>query len=277
MLKVGCHQSISGGYKAMADEAQWLDATTLAYFTRNPRGGKARALDLDDISAFNEKAKELGLFPLVAHAPYTYNLASDKDHVRSFALNSMLEDLERMEHLPASYYNFHPGSHVGQGVEKGIELIISTLDILLERGFKTTLLLEGMAGKGSEIGGRFEELQWILQGVKKVDMLGVTLDSCHTYDAGYDIKTDLQGQLDLFDQIVGLDKLKALHLNDSKNDFASKKDRHEKLGKGTLGVDTFREIVNHPVLNRLPMILETPNDMEGYKEEIALLRSLVTE
>lgn len=277
MLKVGCHQSISGGYKAMADEAPWLDATTLAYFTRNPRGGKARALDLDDISAFNEKAKELGLFPLVAHAPYTYNLASDKDHVRSFALNSMLEDLERMEHLPASYYNFHPGSHVGQGVEKGIELIISTLDILLERGFKTTLLLEGMAGKGSEIGGRFEELQWILQGVKQADMLGVTLDSCHIYDAGYDIKTDLQGQLDLFDQIVGLDKLKALHLNDSKNDFASKKDRHEKLGKGTLGVDTFREIVNHPVLNRLPMILETPNDMEGYKEEIALLRSLVTE
>lgn len=275
MLKIGCHQTIAGGYHAMAKEAQWLGSTTLAYFTRNPRGGSVRALDLEDISRFNEEATEMGLFPLVAHAPYTYNLASDKEHVRSFALNSMLEDLERMEHLPASYYNFHPGSHVGQGAEKGIELIIQALNTVLHRGFKTTLLLEGMAGKGSEIGGRFEELNWIIQGVNDAKMLGVTLDSCHAYDAGYDIKNDLEGQLDTFNKIVGLDRLKALHLNDSKNDFASRKDRHEKIGQGSLGLETFRQIVNHPVLNRLPMVLETPNEMEGYKEEIALLRSLV--
>lgn len=275
MLKLGCHQSISGGYLAMAKEAQWLGSTTLAYFTRNPRGGSVRPLDLQDLEAFVKEADALSLFPLVAHAPYTYNLASDKEQVRSFALQSMMEDLERMEHLPPCYYNFHPGSHVGQGKEKGIELILEALNLVLKRGFKTTLLLEGMAGKGSEIGGSFEDLAMILQGVSDSRYLGVTLDSCHVYDAGYDIKKDLQAVLDQFHQVVGLEKLKALHLNDSKNDFASKKDRHEKIGQGSLGIETFEKIVNHPVLNRLPMILETPNEKEGYKEEISLLRSLV--
>lgn len=277
MLKIGCHQSIAGGYEALAEEAQKLGATTLAYFTRNPRGGAIRALDRQDMEAFHQRGESQGLFPIVAHAPYTYNLASDKAHLRRFALDSMKEDLQRLEFLPGNYYNFHPGSHVGQGVEKGIELIISALNELLETDYQSLILLEGMAGKGSEIGGSFQELQHILQGLKKPENVGITLDSCHLYDAGYNIKEDLEGVLREFDQIIGLDKLRALHLNDSKNDFASKKDRHEKLGLGSLGLDPFKQIVHHPYLSTLPMILETPQDFEGYRSEIALLRTLAAE
>lgn len=228
MLKIGCHQSISAGYKALAREAEELGATSLAYFTRNPRGGAVRPLDLEDMAAFLLLAKEMGLFPIIAHAPYTYNLASDKKHVRGFSRTAMEEDLQRMDYLPGNYYNLHPGSHVGQGKEKGIELIITALNDLLKEDYQTMILLEGMAGKGSEIGSSFEDLLNILQGLDKADRVGVLLDSCHLYDAGYDIKEDLQGVLLDFDKTVGLNKLKALHINDSKNPLASGKDRHEK-------------------------------------------------
>ncbi len=274
MLKVGCHQSIAGGYRAMAQEAKELGATTLSYFSRNPRGGGVRALDLKDMQAFHFLGQEMGLFPIVAHAPYTYNLASDKTHVRSFALSSMKEDLQRMDHIPGNYYNFHPGSHVGQGVEKGIELIVSALNDLLKTDYQTIILLEAMAGKGSEIGRSFEELQSILQGLDHPQRVGVLLDTCHLYDAGYDIKEDLQGVLQDFDKTVGLNKLKAMHINDSKNPFASHKDRHEKLGLGSLGIETFKNIVKHSYLSTLPLILETPQDFEGYKQEIQLLGQL---
>ena len=274
MLKVGCHQSIAGGYRAMAQEAKELGATTLSYFSRNPRGGGVRALDLKDMQAFHFLGQEMGLFPIVAHAPYTYNLASDKTHVRSFALSSMKEDLQRMDHIPGNYYNFHPGSHVGQGVEKGIELIVSALNDLLKTDYQTIILLEAMAGKGSEIGRSFEELQSILQGLDHPQRVGILLDTCHLYDAGYDIKEDLQGVLQDFDKTVGLNKLKAMHINDSKNPFASHKDRHEKLGLGSLGIETFKNIVKHSYLSTLPLILETPQDFEGYKQEIQLLGQL---
>ncbi|NLY36483.1 MAG: deoxyribonuclease IV [Tissierellia bacterium] len=274
MLKVGCHQSIAGGYRAMAQEAKELGATTLSYFSRNPRGGGVRALDLKDMQAFHFLGQEMGLFPIVAHAPYTYNLASDKTHVRSFALSSMKEDLQRMDHIPGNYYNFHPGSHVGQGVEKGIELIVSALNDLLKTDYQTIILLEAMAGKGSEIGRSFEELQSILQGLDHPQRVGVLLDTCHLYDAGYDIKEDLQDVLQDFDKTVGLNKLKAMHINDSKNPFASHKDRHEKLGLGSLGIETFKNIVKHSYLSTLPLILETPQDFEGYKQEIQLLGQL---
>ncbi len=269
-LKVGCHISSAGGYVKMAQEAEALDATTFAFFTRNPRGGKAKALDEEDVAAFLQYDFET----LVAHAPYTMNPCSAKEKVREFAYTAMTEDLDRMEHTPGNYYNFHPGSHTGQGAEKGIQLISELLNTVLKPKQQTTVLLETMAGKGSEIGGTFEEIAAIIDKVELKEYMGVCLDTCHVYDGGYDIVGNLDGVLEEFDKVIGLTYLKALHLNDSKNPMASHKDRHEKIGKGSLGLETFEKIVTHPVLQELPMILETPNEFAGYKKEIALLRSL---
>jgi len=273
MLTIGCHLSTTKGYRAMGETALSIGANTFAFFTRNPRGGKAKELDMDDVAALRELMSQNDFGPLVAHAPYTYNPCSAKERAREFALEAMAEDLRRMEALPGNYYNFHPGAHVGQGSDAGIQMIVDTLCQVMFEGQQTTVLLETMAGKGSEVGGRFEELRAILDAVDS-PRLGVCLDTCHVYDGGYDIVNDLDGVLAEFDQIIGLDRLKALHLNDSKNPFASHKDRHECIGKGSLGEETFRRIVNHPKLKGKPMILETPNELPGYRQEIALLRSL---
>ena len=279
MLTLGCHLSAAGGYEHMAKEALKIGANTFAFFTRNPRGGKAKALDPEDIRRFHalwNAPREDGLTvgKLVAHAPYTLNPCSAKENVREFAELAMTEDLALMEHLPGNYYNFHPGSHVGQGAEVGIGLIADLLNKVMRPGQQTTILLETMAGKGSEIGGRFEELAEIISRVEVTDKIGVCLDTCHVSDGGYDIISDLDGVLAEFDRIVGLDRLKALHLNDSKNPVGAHKDRHEKIGDGTLGLETFRAVVNHPVLRDLPMVLETPNELEGYAKEIRVLRGL---
>lgn len=282
MLTIGCHLSAARGYEHMAKEAEQIGANTFAFFTRNPRGGKSKALDENDIAAFRKMWMANG--KLVAHAPYTLNPCSAKEYVREFARNSMKEDLERMEYTPGNYYNFHPGSHVGQGTEAGIEMIAEILNEVMWEGQQTTVLLETMAGKGSEIGGRFEELAAIIDKVTlngnskpgntaPANKIGVCLDTCHVSDAGYDIINDLDGVLEEFDRVIGLDRLKALHINDSKNTCGAHKDRHEKIGDGYLGTGTFKAIVNHPLLKTLPMILETPNDLEGYAREIELLRS----
>ena len=267
----------------MAKEAISIGANTFAFFTRNPRGGKSKELDEADVAAFYDiwtAEREDGLVPgkLVAHAPYTLNPCSAKDYVREFARMAMKEDLERMEHTPGNYYNFHPGSHVGQGAEAGIEMIAEVLNEVMWDDMQTTVLLETMAGKGSEIGGRFEELAEIIGRVRlnggneEADRIGVCLDTCHVSDGGYDIVNDLDCVLEEFDRVIGLDRLKALHLNDSKNPCGAHKDRHEKIGDGYLGLETFRSVVTHPVLKDLPMILETPNELDGYEKEIRLLR-----
>ena len=269
----GCHLSASGGNAAMVKTALSIGANTFAFFTRNPRGSKAKKEDAADAEKAVSMLKAEGFGKLVAHGAYTMNLCTADAEARAFGAEVLEDDLRRMAALPGNFYNFHPGSHVGQGTEAGIDYISAALKKALAPGYPVTVLLETMAGKGSEIGGRFEELRAILDAVGSKDV-GVCLDTCHVYDAGYDIVNDLDGVLAEFDRIIGLDRLKALHLNDSKNPFASHKDRHECLGKGSLGVETFRAIVNHPALKDKPMILETPNELSGYQAEIALLRSL---
>ena len=273
MLYVGCHLSASAGNLAMVETAKSIGANTFAFFTRNPRGSKAKAEDPADCARAVKSLEEAQFGKLVAHGAYTMNLCTADAGARAFAASVLEDDLRRMAALPGNFYNFHPGSHVGQGVDTGISQICHALKKALEPGYPVTVLLETMAGKGSEIGGNFQELKAIMDGVGS-EQIGVCLDSCHVYDAGYDIVHDLDGVLAEFDRVIGLDKLKALHLNDSKNPFSSHKDRHECLGDGSLGVETFRAIVNHPVLKKLSMILETPNELPGYAREIALLREL---
>ena len=272
MLTLGCHLSASGGNLAMVKTARSIGANTFAFFTRNPRGSKAKAEDPVDSAAAVKELENLGFGKLVAHGSYTMNLCTADADARQFAEQILCDDLRRMAALPGNFYNFHPGSHVGQGVEAGISFIAEALKKALAPGYPVTVLLEAMAGKGSEIGGKFEELKAIIDAVGS-DSIGVCLDTCHIYDGGYDIVNDLDGVLAEFDRVVSLDRLKALHLNDSKNPFASHKDRHECLGQGSLGLTTFEKIVNHPLLKDKPMILETPNELPGYQEEIALLRS----
>ena len=273
MLSLGCHLSASGGNVAMIKTALSIGANTFAFFTRNPRGSRAKPEDPADCAAAVALLQEENFAPLVAHGAYTMNLCTADADARRFARDVLCDDLRRMASLPGNFYNFHPGSHVGQGTEAGIGHIVDALKEAMSHNYPVTVLLEGMAGKGSEIGGSFRELKAIIDGVGRTD-LGVCLDTCHMYDAGYDIVNDLDGVLQEFDAIIGLDRLKALHLNDSKNPYASHKDRHECLGQGHLGLDTFRRIVNHPLLKDKPMILETPNELPGYQAEIRLLRQM---
>jgi len=272
MLKIGCHLSASKGNAAMVKTALSIGANTFAFFTRNPRGSSAKKEDPADSAKAVRMLEENGFGKLVAHGAYTMNLCTADPEARAFAADVLADDLRRMAALPGNFYNFHPGSHVGQGLEAGVDHIAAALKKAMEPGYPVTVLLEAMAGKGSEIGGKFQELKMIIDAVGRDD-LGVCIDTCHIYDGGYDIVNDLDGVLAEFDRVVGLDRLKALHLNDSKNPFASHKDRHECLGQGSLGLDTFRAIVNHPLLKDKPMILETPNELPGYAAEIALLRS----
>ena len=274
MLKIGCHLSVSDGFFAMGRTAQEIDANTFQFFTRNPRGGKAKAIDEQDIKKFLEFADANGISNFLGHAPYTMNICSDKENIRQFALDTLQDDINRMEHLPGAMYNLHPGSHVGQGLETGIGQIADALNHVLRPEHTTVVLLETMVGKGSEIGGRFEELFDIISRVTLSEKLGVCLDTCHVYDAGYDIVNDLDGVLQEFDRIIGLARLKAIHLNDSKNPLGSRKDRHETIGNGSLGLKTFETIINHPKLRELPFYLETPNELPGYAAEIKLLRGL---
>lgn len=271
---IGAHLSASKGYVHMLDEAVSIGANTFQFFTRNPRGGKAKELDLNDVALFNEKSRQCNVNIILAHAPYTLNCCSAKPDIRRFAAETFADDLKRMEATPGMLYNFHPGSHVGQGEEEGIRLVAEALNSVLFENMTTTVLLETMAGKGTEIGKNFEQLQSIIERVELADKIGVCLDTCHVFDAGYDIVNDLDGVLESFDKVIGLKRLRALHLNDSKNPFASYKDRHEKIGEGTIGKAAFEKIVNNKYLRDLPMYLETPNELSGYKAEIALLRSL---
>ena len=272
MLYLGCHLSASKGNAAMVKTALSIGANTFAFFTRNPRGSSAKKEDPVDSAKAVKLLEEHNFGKLVAHGAYTMNLCTADPEARAFAADVLADDLRRMAALPGNFYNFHPGSHVGQGVEAGVDHIAAALKRAMEPNYPVTVLLEAMAGKGSEIGGKFEELKMIIDALGRDD-LGVCIDTCHIFDGGYDIVGDLDGVLGEFDRIVGLDRLKALHLNDSRNPFASHKDRHECLGQGSLGLDTFRKIVNHPLLKDKPMILETPNELPGYAAEIALLRS----
>lgn len=273
MLYLGCHLSASKGNAAMAKTALSIGANTFAFFTRNPRGSSAKKEDPADAARAVKLLEEHHFGKLVAHGAYTMNLCTADAEARAFAAEVLADDLRRMAALPGNFYNFHPGSHVGQGVEAGVDYIAAALKKAMAPGYPVTVLLEAMAGKGSEIGGKFEELKMIIDAVGSPE-LGVCIDTCHVYDGGYDIVQDLDGVLAEFDRIVGLDRLKALHLNDSKNPFASHKDRHECIGQGSLGLETFETIINHPQLCGRPMILETPNELPGYGAEIALLRSL---
>lgn len=273
MLTIGCHLSSAGGFLAMGKTAIEIGANTFQFFTRNPRGSKAKAIDPEDVRKYHEYAAEHGITKILAHAPYTLNPCSKDSRVREFALETMADDLKRMEYVPGNCYNFHPGSHVGQGAKAGIAMITDTLNQILRPEQTTTVLLETMAGKGSEVGRSFEELQEILSRVELQDHMGVCLDTCHVYDAGYDIVQDLDGVLEKFDQCIGLDKLKAIHMNDSKNLFASHKDRHEKIGEGSIGTECMVRIINHPALQGIPVYLETPNELDGYAAEIALLKA----
>ena len=273
MLYAGCHLTASDGYVSTIQTARSLNANTFAFFTRNPRGSRAKALDKEDCARAMELLGQCGFGKLVAHGAYTMNLCTAQEDARAFAAEVLKDDLYRMSYLPGNYYNFHPGSHVGQGMDVGICQIVDALKSALAPGYPVTVLLETMAGKGSEVGGRLEELKAIIDGVGS-DQVGVCMDTCHVYDAGYDIVQNLDGVLEEFDRIIGLDRLCALHLNDSKNPYASHKDRHECIGEGALGLETFRNIVNHPALRGKPMILETPSDLPGYAKEIALLRAL---
>lgn len=274
MFKIGCHLSASKGFLSMGKEALRLNADTFQFFTRNPRGGKAKAIDEKDVAKFLELAKENNFAKILAHAPYTLNACSADERTREFALEVMIDDLARMEYVPGNLYNFHPGSHVGQGVEVGIDFITKQLNQVLKPDMTTTVLLETMAGKGTEVGRSFEELREIIDRVELKDKMGVCLDTCHVHDAGYDIVNDLDGVLTTFDRVIGLDRLHAIHLNDSMNPFNSHKDRHQKIGEGSLGIEAITRIINHPALRDLPFYLETPNDNDGYAAEIALLRTL---
>lgn len=272
MLNIGCHLSTTKGFKNMGKEALSIGANTFQFFTRNPRGGKAKDIDEKDVAGLLEIMEENNFAKILAHAPYTLNGCSADENTRRFATEMMVDDLVRMEYLPNNLYNFHPGSHVKQGVDVGIDFIVEMLNTVLKPEQTTTVLLETMAGKGTEIGRSFEEIAQIIERVELKDHLGVCLDTCHVYDAGYDIVNDLDNVLDEFDRIIGLDRLKAIHLNDSKNPFKSHKDRHEKIGEGSLGLEGISRIINHPKLRHLPFFLETPNELDGYKNEIELLR-----
>ncbi len=272
IMILGPHLTISNGFLALGKEGLSINANTAQYFSRNPRGSALRKRDEQDEEAFLELAATHSFGPLLCHAPYTYNPASAKPEVRTFAREAMEVDLLRL--LPGAMYNFHPGSHVGQGVEVGTEHIVRILDELLPMVPHVKLTLEAMAGKGSEIGSRFEELAAIRKALGNPDNLGICIDTCHLWEAGYDIKENLDGVLDEFEDIVGVKNIWAVHLNDSKNPLGAHKDRHEKIGQGSLGIETFRSVINHPLLKNLPFYLETPNDVEGYGEEIALLRSI---
>ena len=271
-MLIGNHLSASKGYAAMGKAALALDANTFAFFTRNPRGGKAKEIDEKDVEKFLNFAKEHEFGKIVAHAPYTMNLCAAKEDVRSFSKEMLLDDLKRMEYTPYNYYNFHPGSHVGQGAEKGIVLIAEALNEALKPEQTTTVLLETMAGKGTDVGRTFEELREILDRVELNDKMGVCLDTCHVWDGGYDIVNDLDGVLNEFDRVIGLDRLKAVHFNDSMNDCGSHKDRHAKIGEGKIGAEAMRRVALHPLLEGRPFILETPNDDEGYRREIQMVR-----
>lgn len=271
-MLIGNHLSASKGYAAMGKAALALDANTFAFFTRNPRGGKAKEIDEKDVEKFLNFAKEHEFGKIVAHAPYTMNLCAAKEDVRSFSKEMLLDDLKRMEYTPYNYYNFHPGSHVGQGAEKGIALIEEALNEALKPEQTTTVLLETMAGKGTEVGRTFEELREILDRVELNDKMGVCLDTCHVWDGGYDIVNDLDDVLNEFDRVIGLDRLKAVHFNDSMNDCGSHKDRHAKIGEGKIGAEAMRRVALHPLLEGRPFILETPNDDEGYRREIQMVR-----
>ncbi len=273
-LTIGCHLSIAKGYRAIAEEAVSLGANTFQFFTRNPRGGKAKAIDPADVASFRAYAAEQGIERILAHAPYTLNPASATEKTRDFARMALAEDLARMENTPGQLYNMHPGSHVGQGVDVGIDLIAAALDEALRSEQTTTLLLETMAGKGSEIGGRFEELAAIIERVGLRDKVGVCLDTCHVWDAGYDIAGDLDGVLREFDEVVGLDRLRAVHLNDSLNPRGARKDRHARIGEGFIGFEALSAVTRHPLLRDLPFYLETPQEeLSGYADEIARLRA----
>lgn len=272
MLRIGCHLSSSKGYRSMAKEAIQIDANTFQFFTRNPRGGNAKAIDTDDVKDFLATAKENDIGLILAHAPYTLNACSADPKLRDFAKRTMADDLLRMEYTPGNMYNFHPGSHVKQGTDIGIQYIADMLNEILSPDQSTTVLLETMAGKGSEVGGCFDELRHILDLIELDSHMGVCIDTCHIWDGGYDIVNHLDDILTEFDQKIGLNRLKAIHLNDSQNPLGAHKDRHAKLGEGYIGLDTFKRIVTHPVLKHLPFYLETPNDLDGYAREIHMMR-----
>ena len=274
MLHIGCHLSSTKGFAAMGRQALGLGADTFQFFTRNPRGSRVKPLDEADAAALTALLKERNFAPVIAHAPYILNLASEKEENRRFAAGTMADDLARLEHVPGQLYNFHPGSHVGQGMEQGIAYIAEGLNAILRPEQTTTVLLETMAGKGSEVGGRFEQLRSILDRVELGEKMGVCLDTCHVWDGGYDIVSDLDGVLAEFDRVIGLGRLKAIHLNDSKNPLGARKDRHECIGAGYIGLAAMERIVNHPALRGLPFCLETPNELPGYQREIGLLREL---
>lgn len=276
MLKIGCHLSSSKGYLAMGREAVKIGANTFQFFTRNPRGGRAKELDLADVGEYLAFAKEHEIGQILAHAPYTLNACAKDEGLRQFAYETMCDDLKRLAHIPGSMYNFHPGSHVKQGVDMGISYIADMLNRINEHGYSTTILLETMAGKGSEVGRSFEELRAIIDKVEDTGRMGVCFDTCHVFDGGYDIVGQLDGVLDEFDEVIGLDRLKAVHVNDSKNPLGSHKDRHEKIGEGQIGLGAFAKIVSHPKLHDLPFYLETPNDLPGYQKEIELLRAMAS-
>ncbi|WP_320990506.1 deoxyribonuclease IV [Hungatella sp.] len=272
MLTIGCHLSSSKGYLAMGKEAVKIDANTFQFFTRNPRGTKAKAIDENDVERFLAFAKENGIERILAHAPYTLNACSADEHLRELARDTMADDLRRMEYTPGNCYNFHPGSHVGQGAEVGIAFIVDMLNQILKPEQRTTVLLETMSGKGSEVGREFEELREILDRVECKERMGVCLDTCHVWDGGYDIVNDLEGVIGKFDRIIGLEKLKAIHLNDSLNPLGAHKDRHAKIGEGCIGEEALKRVVTHPALKDLPFYLETPNELPGYAREIAVMR-----
>lgn len=274
MLYIGCHLSSSKGYLNMGETAKSIGANTFQFFTRNPRGGSAKPIDENDTKAFLEFQKANNFGKILAHAPYTLNPCSDKKETRDFAFMVFKDDLERMEYTPGQMYNFHPGSHVGQGIDTGIELICDILNRVLFKEQTTTVLLETMSGKGSEVGSKFQELKRIIDNTSFNEKLGVCLDTCHVFDAGYDILNDLDGVLNEFDNVVGLTRLKAIHINDSMNPFSSHKDRHQKIGEGYLGLKAFENLINHPKLKNIPFYLETPNEIDGYKKEIELLKGL---
>ena len=274
MLNIGCHLSASEGYVAMAKQAIEIGANTFQFFTRNTRGFKAKDIDEQDVKEFLEIIKEKKFVKILAHAPYTLNPCSADKRVRDLAKEIFIDDLKRMEYTPGNMYNFHPGSHVGQGIDTGIKIISETLNEVLKKEQTTTVLLETMSGKGSEIGSKFEELKQIIDSVELKDKVGVCLDTCHIYDGGYDIVNNLDDVIKEFDNIIGLEKLKAIHLNDTKNPFASHKDRHEKIGEGHLGLEAISKVINHPKLKKLPFYLETPNEIEGYEKEIKMLKEV---
>ena len=276
-MVIGCHLSVSKGFAAMGSQALSIGANTFQFFTRNPRGGKAKEIDKKNVEELKELMSNNNFGTILAHAPYTLNPCSKDEKTREFALQTMADDLKRMEYFPGNLYNFHPGSHVGQGIDKGIELISVQLNTVLTEDMSTTVLLETMAGKGSEVGSRFEEIKAIIDNTRLNEKLGVCLDTCHIFDAGYDIVNNLNGVLEEFDRIVGIERLKAIHLNDSMNYLGCHKDRHQKIGLGRIGIDAFERIINHPSLNKLPFFLETPNELDGYAEEIKTLRKLYRE